>query len=117
MARGGPGMSAAVCAGGAIYVAGQVATDPDGGLVGEGDCEAQARQCFRNVERILAQAGADLADIVQLTAYLANPADARAYLSVRSEVFPNDPPATTTVVASLLDPRFLIEVQAIAVPS
>src|SRR5438045_4173988 len=105
-------MSAAVRAGNVIAVAGQVALDEHGTLVGEGDCGQQARQCFRNVERVLAAAGATLADVVQLTGYLTDPADAGAYLAVRAEVFAVDPPATTTVVAELLSPRFLVEVQA-----
>ena len=109
-----PGMSAAVRADGRIYVSGQVALGPDG-LVGEGDCAAQARQCFANLEAVLGELGAGLADVVSLTAYLADRADALAYLAVRREVFPVDPPATTTVVAALLDPRLLVEVQAVAV--
>jgi enamine deaminase RidA (YjgF/YER057c/UK114 family) len=108
-----PGMSAAVQAGGAIYVAGQVALGPDG-LVGDGDCEAQARQCFGNVDAVLGELGVGLADVVSLTAYLADPADAPAYLAVRRELFAVDPPATTTVIAALLDPRFLVEVQVVA---
>ncbi len=114
MQRPGPGMSAAVQAGGAIYVSGQVALDPERGLVGEGDYEAQTRQCFRNVETILARLGAGLGDIVSVTAYLADPSGSEAYLAVRSETFPEDPPATTTVVAPSTHSGFLVEVQVIA---
>jgi enamine deaminase RidA (YjgF/YER057c/UK114 family) len=113
--RVGPGMSAAVRFGDTVAVAGQVAVDETGTLVGEGDCEAQARQVFRNIERILAGVGATLADVVQATGYLADPADGPNYLAVRQEVFPVDPPATTTVVATLLSPKFLVEVQVLAV--
>jgi 2-iminobutanoate/2-iminopropanoate deaminase len=109
-----PGMSAAVVANGMVYVAGQVAFGPDGELVGEGDCEAQSRQCFANVEQILASVGCGLADVVSLTTYLANAGDSGAFVAVRGELFPTDPPATTTVVAALLGPSFLVEVQAIA---
>ena len=109
-----PGMSAAVQAAGLIYVAGQVATDADGAVVGEGDYRAQAIQCFKNVEQILAEMGARLTDVIQVTGYLADAAYASEYLAVRGEVFPVDPPATTTVVAALLLPKLLVEVQVVA---
>jgi enamine deaminase RidA (YjgF/YER057c/UK114 family) len=108
-------MSAAVVANGTVWVAGQVAFGPDGKVVGEGDCAAQTRQCLANIEQILAQAGCGLGDIVSLTAYLANADDSGAFVGVRGEVFAVDPPATTTVVAALLGPSFLVELQAIAV--
>jgi 2-iminobutanoate/2-iminopropanoate deaminase len=114
MSPPGPGMSAAVVADGTVFVSGQVAMGPDGAVSG-GDCTAQARQCFGNIERILGEVGCTLGDVVSVTAYLAHASDARAYLAVRAEVFVADPPATTTVVAALLDPRFLVEVQAVAV--
>ena len=113
--RSGPGMSAGVRFGNTIALSGQVAMDETGTLVGEGDCEAQARQCFRNIARVLAGFGATLADVVQATGYLASAADAPKYLAVRQETFPVDPPATTTVVAALLSPLFLVEVQVLAV--
>ena len=112
--RKGPGMSAGVVAGGMIYLAGQVAIDENGALVGEGDVVVQAEQCLRNIERILAPVGATLADIVELTCYLSAAEHAREYLGVRARVFAEDPPATTTVIAPLLDPRFLVELKAVA---
>jgi enamine deaminase RidA (YjgF/YER057c/UK114 family) len=113
--RSGPGMSAAVRVGATVAVSGQVALDENGALVGEDDCAEQARQCFRNIERALAGVGATLADVVQATGYLADVADAPKYLAVRQATFPVDPPATTTVVAALLSPSFLVEVQVLAV--
>jgi 2-iminobutanoate/2-iminopropanoate deaminase len=111
-------ISAAVVANGTVYVTGQVAFGPDGGLVGAGDAEAQSRQCFLNIERIISQAGCTLSDIVSLTAYLADHSVGPSYFAVRRELFPVDPPATTTIVATLSNPEYLVEVQAIAaVPS
>lgn len=109
------GMSAAVRCGDWITVSGQVATGPDGTLVGDGDFDAQAEQCFANLAHILAQAGAQLADVVSLTTYLTSAEHTRQFLAQRAKHFPKDPPATTTVLAQLLSPRFLIEVQATAV--
>jgi enamine deaminase RidA (YjgF/YER057c/UK114 family) len=52
---------------------------------------------------------------VSLTAYLADHSVAPSYFAVRRELFPVDPPATTTIVAQLSNPDYLVEVQAIAV--
>ena len=114
--RAGPGMSPGVRVGDLIAVSGQVSVDETGAVVGAGDVAAQARQCFANIDRILGAAGASLADVVQLTGYLVDPAHAGAYLDVRRSTFPVDPPATATVVvAALLGPAFLVEVQVLAV--
>ena len=109
-----PGGSAGVRYGDCIAVAGQVAVDESGMIVGEGDVRAQAEQCFRNIEQILAQAGACLSDIVMLTGYLRNLDDASAYLAVRTEKFGENAPATTTVIAAPLHPSLLIEIQVVA---
>jgi len=107
-------MSAAVRAGGLVFVSGQVASNEKGQFVGEGDFAAQAEQCFANIARILGQAGASMADVVSLTTYLTRQEDAPKFLELRGKHFPDKPPATTTVLAQLLSPRFLIEIQAIA---
>ncbi len=108
------GMSGAVRAGDLIYVAGQVAVTQTG-EVALGDITAQATQCFDNVERELAAFGAGLHDLVEVTAFVAHPFDLDAYLSVRTRRFsPVHPPATTTVVATLGSPLWLVEIKAIA---
>jgi 2-iminobutanoate/2-iminopropanoate deaminase len=109
------GMSAAVRWGDCVAVSGQVATNERGEFVGEGDFEAQAEQCFANLARILGEAGAQLADVVSLTTYLTTAEHAPKFLALRAKYFAERPPATTTVLAQLLSPRFLIEIQAMAV--
>jgi 3-hydroxyisobutyrate dehydrogenase len=111
----GASMSAAVRCGDTIYVSGQVAIDEAGALVGEGDIQAQAEQCFANIARILGEAGAGLSDVVSLTTYLTAAENAGTFLRLRALTFPERPPATTTVIAQLLHPGFLIEIQAVAV--
>jgi enamine deaminase RidA (YjgF/YER057c/UK114 family) len=108
------GMSAAVRFGDCIAVSGQVAMDEAGQLVGKDDFAAQAEQCFTNLARVLEQAGGRLVDVVSLTTYLAAREHAPAFLAARARHFPTDPPATTTVIAQLLHPDFLIEIQALA---
>ena len=111
------GMSAAVRFGELIAVSGQVAMNERGELVGRGDFAAQAEQCFANIARVLAQAGGSLKDVVSLTTYLTSRELAPLFLQARARHFPERPPATTTVVAQLLSPDFLIEIQALAAVS
>jgi enamine deaminase RidA (YjgF/YER057c/UK114 family) len=97
-----------------ILVSGQVST-VDGRLVGAGDAEAQARQCFANMKTLLEAAGASLADVAKLTCYVVDPAVFPAYAKVKAELFPDNPPAgTTVVVAGLIGPGNLLEVEAMA---
>ena len=108
-------MAAAVVFGELVAVSGQVSVDESGTLVGDGDFVQQSRQCFQNLQAILTNCGSSLKGVVQLTTYLADTRHTSEFLALRSEMFPDDPPATTTVIAQLLDPRFLIEIQAMAV--
>lgn len=110
-----PGMADAVKAGPFIMLAGQVAFDEHGKIVGEGDIRAQAEQCFRNIEHLLTKAGATMADLVELTCFLTDRDQLPTYLALRAELFPVDPPATTTVVAQLALPSLLIEIKGIAI--
>jgi enamine deaminase RidA (YjgF/YER057c/UK114 family) len=111
-----PAMSQAVRAGELLVLAGQVALDEDGNLVGPGDPVAQAEQCFRNIEQLLELGGASLRDVVKLTCFLSDKSVYPAYAAAKQTRFSSDAPAGTAVVVSaLLDERFLLEVEAIAV--
>jgi enamine deaminase RidA (YjgF/YER057c/UK114 family) len=101
-----------------VFVSGQVALDPDGNLVGEGDVIAQARQAFRNVATALSAAGASVADVTKITWYVVNYTDAwfPALMDARGEVFGDHAPAGTLVgVEALGSSAYLTEVDAIAV--
>ena len=109
-------MSQAVRFGDVIMLAGIVAYDESGALVGPGDALAQAEQCFRTIDRYLQAAGASLDDLVEVTCYLSDIAHIDAYLTARTAAFSKvHPPATTTVVATLGRPELLVEVKAVAV--
>lgn len=109
-------MSQAVRFGDVVMLAGIVAYDQVGALVGGGDPRAQADQCFRNVERYLAKAGATMDDLVEVTAYLADRSCIEAYIAARTVAFSKEhPPATTTIIATLGREELLVEVKAIAV--
>jgi enamine deaminase RidA (YjgF/YER057c/UK114 family) len=111
-----PGFAQATQVGDTIYVAGQVAQDPDGKLVGPGDMAAQSRQVFANIEAILAVAGATMNDVTKITAYLTDMSKYAAYGAVRAEVFPKGQMASATVASpTLVRSEFLVEVEVIAV--
>jgi len=102
--------------GNTIYVSGQVAYSPEGKLIGEGDMKAQTRQVYENIKTILAAAGAGLEDIIKINTYITDQSKFMDMLAVRSEIFGNNPPASTAVVvAGLAFPGLLIEVEAIAI--
>lgn len=114
-----PGYSqvAEVTGGRTVYVAGQVALDAQGRLVGEGDFAAQARQAFANVQRALEAVGLGFEHVVKLNLFLLDVAHLPALRQVRDEfVDTASPPASTLVqVAALFRPEFLFEVDAVAV--
>ncbi len=105
----------AVRAGDTIYMAGQIALDPDGNLVGPGDAEAQSRQLYTNMERVLAAAGGSLDDLVSTTVYLTNLQHREGHNKVRGELGLTTPANTSVVISALAQPDFLLEVEGIAV--
>ena len=70
-----------------LFIAGQIATDVDGNLVGAGDAAAQTRQIFANIDNVLKGAGGSFADVVEFTYYLAGRAAVQPFLDARSEIF------------------------------
>ena len=100
-----------------LHMTGQVAWDGDGNLVGEGDCEAQIRQSFDNVENILKAVGGRLADIVSLTIYFLDPDDLLAIQKVRAEKFSAEDAPVSTIIQTpgLVAPELLVELVPISV--
>jgi enamine deaminase RidA (YjgF/YER057c/UK114 family) len=96
-----------------LYLSGQVGVAPDG-TIPDG-AAAQAELCFANIDAILREAGMAPADLVRLTTYLLDPRDRAGYMVVRDRFVGSPPPASTLVVISALaDPRYRIEVEAVA---
>ena len=101
-----------------VFVAGQVAEDAQGNLVGAGDLEAQARQAFANVGRALTAGGARPDQVTKITIFVVDyRADCLPAIEEgRVAAFGDHKPADTLVgVAALAHPGCLIEVEAIAV--
>jgi 2-aminomuconate deaminase len=115
-------------AGDFVYVSGTSARRPDNTIAGAAadamgtaalDIRAQTRAVIENIGQILAQAGAGLSDLVQVTAYLVSMNDFGGYNEVYGEFFDETGPTRTTVaVHQLPHPHLLIEMQAVAyIPS
>jgi enamine deaminase RidA (YjgF/YER057c/UK114 family) len=102
-----------------VFIAGQVAWNVKGEVVGKGDLRAQATQAYENLKAALAAAGATTADVVKMNTYIVNfkSADLPMIREVRSKFFAQEnPPASTLVgVQALALEDLLIEVEAIAV--
>jgi enamine deaminase RidA (YjgF/YER057c/UK114 family) len=100
-----------------VAIAGQLALDEEGKIVGEGDPEAQARQVFENLRRCLAAAGATFDDVVKVTYFVTDMAHMPAIRAARFAYIPDGrlPAASAVQVAALVRPEFLMEVEAFAV--
>ena len=116
-----PGMTApasyrhVVRVGDTLYIAGQVALDADGNLVGENDMVAQMRQVMENLKRVLASQGADFSHVVKINIFTTDIEDFRTASEVRAEYMGEHPPASTLVqIERLARPQFLLEIEAIA---
>ena len=98
-----------------IFIAGQLARDRDGNVVGKGDMRAQIRQVGENLKAALAAAGATLNDLVKTTTYVTDIDEFFKHVDVRMEYFGALPTSTTVEVRRLAHPDFMVEIEAIAV--
>ncbi len=109
-----PALSPGVVVGDFLFVSGHVAVDQSGTVVGEGDAEAQSRQVMANIRSVVTAAGGKMEDVAKITCFITDIAYYSGYAKVRAETWPKDPPASSTVVvAGLVRPEFLVEVEAI----
>lgn len=103
--------SHAVIADGFVYVSGQGPIEPETGTIPDAFDE-QVRQAFKNVQTILEAAGSSFGEVVKVNAYVTDLTRFGEFNEVYGEFFQQDPPARTTVGASLLG--FLVEVDCVA---
>src|SRR5947209_5920535 len=103
-----------------LFIAGQVATDRDGKVVGPNDFAKQSEQVFANIETALKSQGASFANVVEFTTYLVHSQAVAQFMAFRlrefPRIFPNGkyPPNTLLIVDRLVQEFFLIEVQTVA---
>lgn len=103
-----------------IFIAGQVAADRDGKIIGADDFDAQCAQVFANIGSALESCGAGWGNVVQFTTYLVHSQDIPNFMQYRLREFPRMfangayPPNTLLMVDRLVKEAFLLEVQAVA---
>jgi enamine deaminase RidA (YjgF/YER057c/UK114 family) len=99
-----------------MAISGQVPVDADGNLVGKDDPAAQVRQVFDNLVAVLASAGATMEQVVKFTFFVTDMALVPTVRKIRDEYIDTErPPASSLVkVAGLVNPAFLIEIEALA---
>lgn len=107
----------AVKVGDTIYVSGQVSHDDRGNIVGLGDMEAQMRQAYANIQKVLAQYGATMENIVDETLFVTDMNTAfAAAVKCRQDIFSGTPVVASTIVQiqRLAFPELMIEIRCIA---
>jgi len=97
-----------------VFTAGQVAWDKTGNLIGINDVRAQTVQTLTNVEAVLKEGGAELSDVVKCNVYLKDMKDFQIMNEEFAKLFPDNPPARTTVQTPMAEPEMLVEIEAIA---
>ena len=107
--------SQAIEAGNTIYVSGQLPIDPATGAFAGEDIAAQTRQSLTNIKAILAEAGADMSNVVKTTVLLADMADFAAMNAVYAEFFTAPFPARAAFQAAALPKNAKVEIECVAV--
>jgi enamine deaminase RidA (YjgF/YER057c/UK114 family) len=98
-----------------VYVSGQVAWDAKGQVVGSGSVEEQSEFVFDNLEQVLEAAGSGLDRLARICVYLTDTEHIAGFRQVRDRRLDGVRPASTVViVAALVDPQLLVEVDAVA---
>lgn len=102
-----------------VYIAGQVAFDSSGKVVGEGNFAAQAEKVFQNLEYALKSVGGSMTDLVKTTTFITDIKHLPALREVRTRYLARtQPPANTLVVVSgLARAEFQIEIEGVALLS
>lgn len=101
-------------AGGLLFLAGHVARENGTGPITATTVAAQTSEILRQLEAALQLAGARLTDLAKVTVYLTRKEDFTEFDAAYKGFFPTEPPARTTVIAGLLPPGALVEMDGIA---
>ena len=103
-----------------VFIAGQLACDKAGNIIGVDDFDRQCTQVFANIETALRAVDAGWSNIVQFTTYLVHSQDIPKFMAWRLREFPKMfadgayPPNTLLIIDRLVQEQFLVEVQTIA---
>jgi len=105
--------SQAVRIGGLLFTSGQIPLRPDGQLV-QGGIAEQTHQVFRNLEAVLAAAGASFADVVKATVFIKDMNQFAELNTIYASYFGDHKPARSTVEVARLPRDVLVEIEVIA---
>ena len=108
------GFSGSVRAGDWLLFSGITAVDPEGAVIGGDSAYEQAREALRKLGEALTGAGGRLDQVVSTRLYLTAAEHWREVGRAHREAFAGSPPVATMIVVGLLDPRMLVEVEAVA---
>jgi len=97
-----------------LFIAGQVAVDKYGKVVGKGDFVAQAHQVFKNLKAIFTSEGLTFDNVVAMNTYVTDMRNRAKLAEVRPKYMKTFPPNTLVAVKALALPELLLEVEAIA---
>jgi enamine deaminase RidA (YjgF/YER057c/UK114 family) len=103
-----------------VFIAGQLASDKAGNIVGADDFDAQCAQVFANMEAALKAVGGGWGNVVQFTTYLVHSQDVPKFRAFRQREFPRFfpnavyPPNTLVMVDRLVGEPYLVEIQTVA---
>ncbi len=110
------GYSRAVKVGNVVEVTGTVASGDDGKVVGHDDAYEQTKFVYQKIEKVLKQAGAEMKDVVRVRMFVTNISQWQEYGRAHSEFFKEIKPCNTMVeVSALIEPEYLIEIEATAI--
>ena len=106
--------SQAIVANGMVFTAGQIALNPAGQMVGDGDVASETRQALSNLQAVLEAAGAGLDTVIKTTVFLADMEDFGAMNAVYAQFFEAPYPARSAVEAARLPKDVRVEIEAVA---
>jgi enamine deaminase RidA (YjgF/YER057c/UK114 family) len=110
------GYSRAVKVGNVIEVTGTVASGDDGNVVGKDNAYEQTKYVYQKIEKVLKQAGAEMKDVVRVRMFVTDISQWQEYGRAHSEFFKEIKPCNTMVeVSALIEPEYLIEIEATAI--
>jgi len=110
--RPNPNLSAAIKVGNVVYASGQLGL----GQPADSTIEGQTRRALEATKKVIEAGGAAMTDVVRCTVFITRAVDFQAMNGVYREFFPKDPPArSTVVVAALVSPAALVEIECTAV--
>jgi enamine deaminase RidA (YjgF/YER057c/UK114 family) len=110
------GYSRAVKVGNVIEVTGTVASGEDGNVIGKDDAYTQTKFIYQKIENVLKRAGAEMKDVIRVRMFVTDIERWQEYGKAHSEFFKDIKPCNTMVeVSALIEPDYLIEIEATAI--